>query len=31
MKGKMKNDIKVEGSGQWEDEKVRDREKMEKV
>ena len=29
--GEMKNDIKVEGSGQWGDEKVRDRERLEKV
>ena len=39
MKGRMKRDIKVEGSeemkrynkGYWGDEKVRDRERLEKV
>ena len=30
MKGKRKNDINVEGSGQWGDEKVRKGEKLEK-
>ena len=29
--GEMKSDIKVEDSGQWGDEKVRDREMLEKV
>ena len=28
MKGKMKSDIKVEGSGQWGDEKVREGERL---
>ena len=30
MKGKRKNDINVEGSGQWGDEKVRKGERLKK-
>ena len=31
MKGNMNSDIKVEGSGDWRDEKVKDREMLKKV
>ena len=30
MKGKRKNDINVEGSGQWGDEKVKEGERLKK-